>query len=130
MGSSKQKSRMSSSKETIESRLCDWTKKKREVEKWKEWLEGHVGCEDLVKSEDCHWTKIRKGGILLNEWRKRIGSEDSIRWRHMSKIHSWTFKRDERVRDRVSKVRDLRNRSLPVEVGDGKQNGWGSEGRS
>jgi hypothetical protein len=28
----------------------------------------------LVKSEDCHWTKIRKGGELLNEWRKRIGS--------------------------------------------------------
>ena len=37
---------MSSSKEKIENRLFDWTKKKREVEESIEWLESDVGGED------------------------------------------------------------------------------------
>ena len=37
---------MSSSKETIVIRLCDWTKKKREVEESIEWLESDVGGKD------------------------------------------------------------------------------------
>ena len=61
MGSSKQKSRMSSSKETIEIRLCDWTKKKREVEESIEWLEGHVGGED--------WSNLR---IVIGQKSERV----------------------------------------------------------
>jgi len=52
---------MSSSKETIEIRLCDWTKKKREVEEWKEWLEGHVGGED--------WSNLR---IVIGQKSERV----------------------------------------------------------
>ena len=57
----KTESRMSSSKETIEIRLCDWTKKKREVEELIEWLEGHVGGED--------WSNLR---IVIGQKSERV----------------------------------------------------------